>query len=529
MKPLATVSRSHDGRLPIDHLYSARARPRVGSMRVKQRDGLEADALVRCVTALAGLMLAACATTAPAEPTPGQIAQAQSVVSGNTYTATFPLPASLAAQQVVLAADGVLDLRDRSKLASANGAPPATNMGAGSTTVGAEAWSSSLLSKPSVSLRDRAKVFGDITTGGSLVRGNDTLVTGVITQQSNLPAKEIVFRATFPASTRGDVMIEPGQTTPLDPGRNSNVNIKSTATLSLKSGVYYFDALTLESQANLRLDETAGPVELYIKHGFTFRGTVATTAAPPELLIVDFGSSTVFIEAPFRGNIIAPSARIVLGTTAVGHTGAFFAKELELQADTTVTHRPSVALVPLRPLAPCIRPLGPGQFEAVFGYENVGNRRIDYVVGAQNRFTASPVGRGQPESFVPHRVEAAFAVIFNGAPISWSLAGRTVTASSSSPACPAASCSECGEARTCVGSSCIPVCGDGQCALAETCKTCSADCGCSGTAVCQDSGGCATPARCGFDWECGAGTSLGTSLDCGACPPGKACVLHACR
>lgn len=274
-----------------------------------------------------------------------------------------------------------------------------------------------------------------------------------------------------------------------------------------------------------RLDQSSS----ISRTGSRFVASSQTTAGAPELLIVDFGSSTVFVEAPFRGNIIAPSARIVLGTTAVGHTGVFFGKELELQPNTTVTHRPSAALVPLRPLTPCVRPLTADQSEAVFGYENVSNRRIDYVVGTQNTFTAAPAGRGQPEIFLPQREEAAFAVMFNGAPISWSLAGRTVTASSSSPACPAASCSQCGAARTCVGSNCIPVCGDGQCALAETCKTCSADCGCSGNAVCQDSGGCATPARCGFDWECGAGTSLGTSLDCGDCPTGKTCVLHGCR
>lgn len=484
----------------------------------------------RCALSLLALATAGCVSTVPSEQTPGQISQAVSVVSGNTYTATFPLPASLTAQQVVLGADGILDLRDRSKLATANGAAPATNMGSGSTTVGVEAWSSTLLSKASVSLRDRAKVFGDVTTSGTLTRGNDTTISGVIAQQASLAARDIVFRATFPGSSRGDVMLEPNQSTPLDPGRSTNVNVKTNATLRLKSGVYYFETLTLEPQANLLLDETAGPVEIYLKSAFTFRGVVATTTGvAPELLIVDFGSSTVFVEAPFRGNIIAPSARIVLGTTAVGHTGAFFGKELELQPNTTVTHRPSGALVPLRPLTPCVRPLSAGQFEAVFGYENVGNKRIDYVVGAQNRFTAGPAGRGQPEIFLPQRVEAAFAVMFNGTPISWSLAGRTVTASSASPACPAAACSQCGAARTCVGSSCIPVCGDGQCALAETCKTCSADCGCSGNAVCQDSGGCATPARCGIDWECGAGTSLGTSLDCGACPAGKTCVLHGCR
>jgi hypothetical protein len=183
----------------------------------------------------------------------------------------------------------------------------------------------------------------------------------------------------------------------------------------------------------------------------------------------------------------------------------------------------------LRPTTPCIRPLGgSGGFEALFGYENRLGRK-DIPVGPDNFFTTAPAGRGQPRVFFPGRVEGAFAVQFSGGTISWTLAGATVTASASSPVCPPESCGSCGQARTCLGNSCVNVCGDGQCGLLEDCASCPSDCGCPQGEVCSSDGSCGTPKRCGLDWECGSGVSFGVQVDCGQCPAGKTCVFHACQ
>jgi hypothetical protein len=183
----------------------------------------------------------------------------------------------------------------------------------------------------------------------------------------------------------------------------------------------------------------------------------------------------------------------------------------------------------LRPLTPCIRPLGgTGGLEALFGYENRLGVRKDIPVGPENTLAPAPERKGQPRVFLPHRIEGAFAVQFTGS-VSWTLAGTTVTASASSPACPPENCVSCGQARTCLGNSCVAVCGDGQCALLEDCNNCSADCACGHGEICTDDGSCGTPSRCGLDWACGSGVSFGVQVDCGPCPAGQTCVFHACQ
>jgi hypothetical protein len=183
----------------------------------------------------------------------------------------------------------------------------------------------------------------------------------------------------------------------------------------------------------------------------------------------------------------------------------------------------------LRPLIPCVRSAGGGAFEAHFGYENRTGAVQAIFVGSGNSFAPAPLGRGQPQIFQPQRVDNAFAVVFDGSSLAWTLSGRTVVATASSPTCPSAACGNCGEALTCSSSGCVSLCGDGLCGLGEACNTCPADCGCPQGEVCTQSGGCGVPARCGIDWECGAGVSFGVAVDCGACPPGKACIAHACE
>ena len=53
---------------------------------------------------------------------------------------------------------------------------------------------------------------------------------------------------------------------------------------------------------------------------------------------------------------------------------------------------------------------------------------VHMPVGGENRFNRYREDLGQPTTFEPGTRRAAFAVVFDGLPLTWSLAGRQVTA-----------------------------------------------------------------------------------------------------
>src|SRR5262249_40905619 len=83
---------------------------------------------------------------------------------------------------------------------------------------------------------------------------------------------------------------------------------------------------------------------------------------------------------------------------------------------------------------------GSGSYTARFGYSNLNTVSVTIPVGANNKFTPTPIDRGQTTVFLPGRQRFTFDVPFNGSNLVWSLKGpdnqnRTSTASSNSTPC----------------------------------------------------------------------------------------------
>jgi hypothetical protein len=451
-------------------------------------------------------------------------------------TTSFPLPDGVRRRDVAVAANGTLKIGDGAHtVTSGGGYAPVANSGTGTSTTyyGFNAVTGSLTSRPDVTLKDGATVSGDLLTAGQIVRVGANVngsVTGSVTEHAAFATQNLTWTVTYPPVSNGPVRLEPNQQATMAPGRYGVVSVKSGSTIFLRTGVYYIDSLQLEPQSTVQLDDAQGAVEIYVKDAFDFfRGQILNNGGPqPELLVVSFGSGTTYVEAPFRGAIVSPSGKIVLGVVTGGHIGEFLGHDVELRPGALVTQRAPAVLSQLAPTLTCVRQVSAGVFEALFGYTSPGPNREDIPIGVDNGFSPAPVGRGQPSIFFPHTYDATFAVRFNGSPLTWTLAGHKVTAQSSSPACPTTTCSPaCGTGQTCVGGRCTPVCGDGLCALQEGCRTCSADCGCAAGEACfRDV--CATAARCGVEWQCGSGVSFGVPVTCADCPVGQSCIGHVC-
>ena len=251
-----------------------------------------------------------------------------------------------------LFATGNLQIADRVQLKKSDGSSaPIGNAGTVETNIGAGATVGAVSSRAPVVLRSGARVNGALTTGQTVTRQNGTVVTGPIVEHSFIALPHLALAVAFPPSHAGAVVVGPGQTRTLTPGAYGALTVQSRATLSLSTGTYYFDSLDVEPQATLSCSSKAGQIVIYVKDNVIFRGTIAEHTAPtPRLFLGVVGTSSVAIEAPFKGTLVAPNAPINLATVgAPGHTGAFFGKDITVQPDNTVSWVPFGGLPILSP------------------------------------------------------------------------------------------------------------------------------------------------------------------------------------
>ncbi|HEY5449839.1 MAG TPA: hypothetical protein VIQ54_13885 [Polyangia bacterium] len=294
---------------------------------------------------IAVIALASCRTQSGESET-----VAASALTATTATITVSVPRNIDVGGCVLAAGNSVTLFDRSVVSD-----PICNVGGGGTTIGVDARTAAVLTRSALVTRDRAFVNGKVETTVAVQKAPTSTIVGPIDTHATFdPVGTETRTVVFPAAPDVDVTLVPDQIASRDPGRYRNLTIATRARLNLRSGTYYFESMgVIEPQAVIALDERSGPVVIYVKQPFVFRGAVVSNIGQPDWLIGVTGTGTVSIEAPFQGSILAPGCRIVIGTGETSHSGAFAARDIELQPGVRVTFRPSSELRPgSRPTCP---------------------------------------------------------------------------------------------------------------------------------------------------------------------------------
>ncbi|WP_291983732.1 Ig-like domain-containing protein [Luteitalea sp.] len=234
-------------------------------------------------------------------------------------------------------------------------------------------------------------------------------------------------------------------------GVNATVTGTSyTATLSsLAAGALTLTATVRDAQnrtgtatRNVTVDNTAPTLTLTSPANNSVTGTASATVAGT---VTDASAVTVTVNGtnvPVTSGAFSTSVPLVVGTNTITVVATDAAGNQSTQTRTvTYTTGPTLAV---RPILECVVELSPTSFVAYFGYLNDNSVAVTIPVGANNRFTPTPEGRGQPTVFQPGRTpfypNAAFSVPFNGSNLVWTLRGpdnstRTSTASSGSTRC----------------------------------------------------------------------------------------------
>ena len=149
----------------------------------------------------------------------------------------------------------------------------------------------------------------------------------------------------------------------------------------------------------------------------------STPSATPSLTP---SATPTFTSTPSATPSLTPSATPTFTSTPSATPSRTPSPSPSFTPIATVTVSPGTGTP--RPILMCVARRSPASYVAIFGYEMEGTAPVHVPVGGENRFNRYREDLGQPTTFEPGTRRPAFAVVFDGLPLTWSLAGRQVTA-----------------------------------------------------------------------------------------------------
>jgi hypothetical protein len=206
-------------------------------------------------------------------------------------------------------------------------------------------------SVPNVQLDAKTRVSGFIRTRGTISKqgvGADAPVVsgGEFTNTSVLPTV-MSWSVTEPTTNSGNVeffAVPTIQNHVVPPGSYARFNVHDRNRIFLSSGVYFFHSFSSEPLAEIYVNKTNGPIVIYVRDSFNYKGRFVENGGPVGRVIVGYsGTSDAFLQAPFTGTMVAPRATIKLERPTSGqHRGSFYGKGVEVASGPlhTVLHEP---------------------------------------------------------------------------------------------------------------------------------------------------------------------------------------------
>jgi len=329
-------------------------------------------------------------------------------------TFTVKLPTQVPVSDSVLTASGTATLNDRAQVLSASGKGAVSTTGVGRLTVGFDAKPRKVVANATATIQDRAKINGDLIIGGAATIGGQVQVFG--TQQLNANVDEQpVFQVPVlvPDLVLGNINLEPDRTQVLTPAKYGTVSVKSRSTITLSTGVYEFASLqVLEPQAKILIDDAAGPVIIYVKNSFIYRGGVQNKAVSgrfPNVMMVYLGTQELWVESPFQGHLFAPNSTAHLRPGTGQFIGSFWGKNVDTNPDTVLVHK-SFDLGVFFPRDPV---LGEGEDPYVLGQSDPVRHKADSPIIATpvSGVTTLPVGEPNEPNGTPNAVNCVTNLI----------------------------------------------------------------------------------------------------------------------
>jgi hypothetical protein len=99
------------------------------------------------------------------------------------------------------------------------------------------------------------------------------------------------------------------------------------------------NSLAVKRDGALEIDNASGLVYVWIRRSLEIAGNMREYATQPSTLIGYEGSEPPQISAAFQGTLVSPNATVSLPATAQPHSGAFFARAIQVADHAVIEHR----------------------------------------------------------------------------------------------------------------------------------------------------------------------------------------------
>jgi hypothetical protein len=209
------------------------------------------------------------------------------------------------------------------------------NSGPGPTSVGFDARSGGILSVGPVQVFDRAAVSGGVISASALNISPVATVAGARAAFAQVALPAIPVLPAFPAPVGGNITVNAGNRRTLAAGSFPTVTVTSGGTLILGTGDFFFQNLTLNAAATVRVTPTT---RVFVRTNFTAHSTfLATAGTAIQPIFLGFAGTSLSFDVAFNGTLVAPNANVFFGTGAgLSFTGAFYGRVLEVRPQSTL-------------------------------------------------------------------------------------------------------------------------------------------------------------------------------------------------
>jgi hypothetical protein len=233
------------------------------------------------------------------------------------------------------ASEGFIVSRSAQVTSSVPSLPAVANSGTGQTFVDELATVHGILSVGPVEVRKNATVNGDVRSASTTNVSPLAIVTGAVVAGASVTLPALPTLPVFPPPVGPTINVNPGPVVTRAPGSYPTVNVNSGGTFRLSAGDYYFQTLNINNGG--RLEAVTG-TRIFVKNALAYRARIVTTSSAPQPVFLGYaGTTTLRMEAPFDGSLLAPNARVSFGVgSGTLFRGTFKAKTIEVNGQSTL-------------------------------------------------------------------------------------------------------------------------------------------------------------------------------------------------
>jgi len=225
-------------------------------------------------------------------------------------------------------------LDDRAQILNvSNAAAALLTRGTGATRLGVTSLTASILSGGAVSVADRATVRGDITSAGNITVSNSAMVSGSLFRFTPVVLPPLPTLPAFPPPTGSDMIVNSGERKTLNSGSYRSLTINSGGTVVLGAGDFFFQSVVMVN-SNVRI-QVAPTTRIFVANQLAFRSSLVLANNAIATTYLGFAGTSLVMEAPFNGQLLAPNAQVTFGVGAgLVFRGSFFANMIEVRPDS---------------------------------------------------------------------------------------------------------------------------------------------------------------------------------------------------